>query len=256
MTVVLIVEDETVEQEFLRSLISEEINNDDKFLVSASGLEAIELAKKYKPDIIFMDIMIAEIDGLSAIEKIRQFLPNSCITILSAYSDFSYAQRAIRLNIFEYLLKPVKPRDFVNVFHKMLAEVAKAEFPQKEDPSYQKIESNKNQQYFIEKSLKYIQNHFKEKLSLQMVASEVYMNPKYFSQVFKKEMDISFSNYVNNLRIEYSCRLLETTSFPAYRISMECGFSDPAYFNRVFKNQMNMTPLEYRNYCRRRLEKD
>lgn len=246
MTVVLIVEDETVEQEFLKSLVSKELNNDDRVLVCGSGLVAIELAKRYKPDIIFMDIMIAELDGLSSIEKIRQFLPHSCISILSAYSDFCYAQKAISLNIYEYLLKPVKPRDFTELFQKILNEISQDKSSQVEEVTHKEIDSSEGQQYFIEQSLKYIKDHFREKLTLEMVASEIYMNPKYFSQVFNKEMGISFSNYVNSLRIKHACRLLETTDFPAYRISMECGFSDPAYFNRVFRNKMNMTPLDYR----------
>jgi YesN/AraC family two-component response regulator len=103
-------------------------------------------------------------------------------------------------------------------------------------------------QYFIEESLKYIQEHFKERLTLELVASKVFVNPKYFSHVFKREMGISFTEYVIGLKIEHACKLLETTNYHAYRISIECGFSDPSYFNRVFCAQMNMTPQTYRKY--------
>ena len=118
-----------------------------------------------------------------------------------------------------------------------------------EKPSEKSAEPKEYRQHFMEESVKYIKDHFREKLTLQMVAAKAFMNPKYFSHVFKKEVGVAFSEYVINLRIQYACRLLETTNYPAYRISIECGFSDPSYFNRVFCAQMNMTPQTYRKYA-------
>ena len=107
MSVVLIVEDELLEQEFLRSVVLDELNPDDTLLTCESGLEAVELARQHQPDIIIMDVRIPELDGISTIGEIRKFLPNACISVLSAYSDFSYAQKAVSLRVFEYMLKPI-----------------------------------------------------------------------------------------------------------------------------------------------------
>jgi YesN/AraC family two-component response regulator len=255
VSIVLIVEDEILEQEFLKSIITEELSPSDKVLTCESGIQAIELAKNYQPNIIIMDIMIPEMDGLNAIKEIRKFLPDVCISVLSAYSDFSYAQKAISLRVFEYLLKPVKPNAFKEVFHKMLKSANDCEQTEREEAE-KIIESEECQKHFIEKSVEYIKKHFREKLTLEMVAAKAFMNPKYFSHVFKKEMGVSFSNYVNDLRIERACRLLETTNYPAYRISMECGFSDPSYFSRVFHQKMNMTPQNYRKYKRESMLKN
>lgn len=249
MSVVLIVEDEILEQEFLESIAAKELLPNDLLLTCESGIEAIRLAKKYKPNVIIMDIMITELDGLSAIEEIRKFLPNACIAVLSACSNFSYAQKSISLNVFEYLLKPVKPKDLKSLFRRMLDASTECELLNQKKAEEENISPKECQQYFMEKSIRYINEHFREKLTLKVVASQVFMNPKYFSQVFKKEMGISFSDYVNDLKIQHACRLLETTDYPAYRISMECGFSDPSYFSRVFSAQKNMTPQTYRKYA-------
>ncbi|AKL96470.1 transcriptional regulator AraC family [Clostridium aceticum] len=250
MNVVLIVEDEIVEQEFLKTVILDEVLPEDKVLTCGSGLQAIQLAKQYRPNIIIMDIMIAEMDGLTAAQEIRGFLPNACITILSAYSDFSYAQKAINFRVFEYLLKPVKPAVFKEVFRKMLEFAPNNPVVVEEKPEEKHIKAKDQRQSFIEEGIKYIKEHFREKLTLEMVASKVFMNPKYFSHVFKKEMGVSFTEYIIQLRVQHACRLLETTNYPAYRISSECGFSDPSYFNRVFCSQMDMTPQTYRkNLC-------
>lgn len=246
MNVILIVEDEILEQEFLKTIVLDQLLPEDKLLTCGSGVQAIQLAKQHRPNIIIMDLMISEIDGLTAIQEIRKFLPNVCITILSAYSDFSYAQKAINLRVFEYLLKPVKPTVFKEIFQKMLNTPSDNHAIIEDKPKENNVNIEDEQQYFINESIKYIKEHLREKLTLEMVASKVFMHPKYFSRIFKKEMGVAFTEYITQLRIQYACRLLETTNYPAYRISSECGFSDPSYFNRVFCAQMNMTPQTYR----------
>jgi len=248
MCTILIVEDEILEREFLKSIILDELQQEDTLLTCDSGLQAVQLAKQNKPDIIIMDVMITEMDGLTAIQEIRKFLPNAYITILSAYSDFSYAQKAISNRVYEYLLKPVKPTVFKEIFCKMLKASTSSNEPTKENPKDKVLEPNEERPLFIDEAINYIHEHYREKLTLELVASKVFVNPKYFSHVFKKEMGISFTDYVVNLKIQYACKLLETTNYQAYRISMECGFSDPSYFNRVFYAQMNMTPQIYRKY--------
>jgi two-component system, response regulator YesN len=249
MNVVLIVEDEMLEREFLTMVVRDELQPEDILLTADNGVEAVKLAKQYRPNIIFMDLMIPDIDGLSVIQEIRKFLPHSCISIQSAYSDFSYAQKAISLRVFEYLLKPVKPITVLEVLGKMLKTVSEVRHGAGEEkPEVVKKETNDDRSHFIEEAIKYIGANFREKLTLEMVAAKVFVNPKYFSHVFKKEMGIAFTDYIIQLRIQYACSLLETTNYQAYRISLECGFSDPSYFNRVFCAKMNMTPQNYRKY--------
>lgn len=250
MNVVLIVEDEMLERDFLTIAVRDELSpEEDMLLVCDRGDEAIQLAKQYRPNIILMDLMIPEVDGLTAIQEIRKFLPHTCISILTAYSDFSYAQKAVSLRVFEYLLKPIKPVDFQKVFRKMLQSASSIQGASKKKTIENVMETNDNQHYFIEQAIKYIKEHFREKLTLEMVADKIFVNPKYFSHVFKREMGIAFTDYIIQLRIQYACRLLETTNYKAYRISSECGFSDPSYFSRVFSKEMDMTPLTYRKYA-------
>lgn len=254
---ILIVEDEELELEFIETVIREELQPEDTLLVAQTGAQAVRLAKKRRPDIIIMDLMLPEMDGLEAIAEIRKFAPDTCISILTAYTEFRYAQRAISLRVFEYMLKPIKPSDFKVILKRMMESVeegrayAKSNVPQIASETIAKSGSDgAEQQSFIDESVRYIQKHFKERLTLQMVASRVYMNAQYFSRVFKRETGVTFTEYVNTLKIQYACKLLETTNYPAYRISSECGFTDPSYFNRVFFAQMNMTPKKYKKIFR------
>lgn len=254
---VLIVEDEELELEFIEAVVREELQPEDSVIVAHTGVQAVRQAKKRHPDIIIMDIMLPEMDGLEAIEEIRKFAPHTCISILTAYTDFRFAQRAISLRVFEYMLKPIKPSDFKSTLKRMMESVEES-FEQENggtapiatETIAKTGASNGEQQSFVDESVRYIQKHFKERLTLQMVASRVYMNAQYFSRVFKRETGVTFTEYVNTLKIQYACKLLETTNYPAYRISSECGFTDPSYFNRVFFAQMNMTPKKYKKLSR------
>lgn len=80
------------------------------FEVAASaenGLEALELVEQVKPDVIMTDIKMPFMDGLEFIEKAVEILPTVKIIVFSGFDDFEYAQKAIRLNVEEYMLKPI-----------------------------------------------------------------------------------------------------------------------------------------------------
>ena len=62
----------------------------------------------------------------------------------------------------------------------------------------------------------------------------------------KKEVGVSFSNYLNKIRIEQSKLLLKNTDSSIVEIAMEVGFEDQSYFSKVFKNLTKMTPKQYR----------
>lgn len=117
MFTVLLVEDEELERRYLKSLL-EKSPWDYKVVGEAcNGREGIELYSKLQPDIVFMDIRMPGIDGLSATKSIKTTNPNVKILILSAYDDFNYAKQAIHLGVNEYLLKPAQPKDILEALN-------------------------------------------------------------------------------------------------------------------------------------------
>ncbi|ULT57333.1 response regulator [Neobacillus drentensis] len=79
------------------------------------GEIAFEMAKQQKPDILFLDINMPFLNGLKLIEKLNSELPLSVVIVISGYDEFSYAQEAIRLGVFQYLLKPVNTEELRKV---------------------------------------------------------------------------------------------------------------------------------------------
>ncbi len=98
----------------------------------------------------------------------------------------------------------------------------------------------------IHKALDYIRNNYNDRISLEDVARQVYMNPSYFSKIFKNEMKSSFVTYVTKLRIDVSKRLLSDISIPITEVSSLAGFDDQSYFTKVFKKTTGMTPGKFR----------
>ncbi|MBQ2764171.1 MAG: AraC family transcriptional regulator [Firmicutes bacterium] len=98
----------------------------------------------------------------------------------------------------------------------------------------------------IYSALQYIEDHYNERFSLQDIADYVHFSAPYFSKVFKKEMDITFTKYITNVRIEKSKQLLKNTKYPLADIPAMVGFEEQSYFTRVFRTTTGISPGKYR----------
>ena len=105
---VVIVDDEHIIVEGLSKGIDWAKYNCEVVGTAGSGEEGMELIRELSPDILFTDICMGEMDGLTMVAGIRSEFPNLQVTILTGYRDFEYAQRAIRLGASRFLLKPSK----------------------------------------------------------------------------------------------------------------------------------------------------
>jgi two-component system, response regulator YesN len=98
----------------------------------------------------------------------------------------------------------------------------------------------------IERAVRYIQLNFTGKVILADAAKEAGLSEAYFSTIFKEEMGISFSSYVNRLRVSMAKNLLTGTKLSLSIISGRCGFEDQSYFSRIFKKVTGIPPGRYR----------
>ena len=97
---------------------------------------------------------------------------------------------------------------------------------------------------------RYIDNHFKEPLTLDYLAEEAHINKYYLSHAFKREYGVSPINYMNYRRIEESKYLLAETDLSLSQISQLLGFSSLSYFSQVFRKTQEISPMEYRQSVR------
>lgn len=98
----------------------------------------------------------------------------------------------------------------------------------------------------IYRAIDYIKRNYMKKITLEEVASHVYLSPSYFSKIFKEEMKCNFNTYLNHIRIEMSKKLLLDDSIVLVDVSNLVGFEDQSYFSKVFKKMTGVSPGKYR----------
>ncbi|NCC44785.1 MAG: response regulator, partial [Clostridia bacterium] len=104
---VLLVDDEIINYQLFEKLVKWEEKGFEIVGTASDGLEALQQYEQLEPDLIFMDIQLPLMDGLECVRCIREADKKVQIVIVSAYGDFSYAQKAIRYGVQDFLLKPV-----------------------------------------------------------------------------------------------------------------------------------------------------
>ena len=145
MTNVLIVDDEKIEREGLKYLLSRE-EGERKVFEASNGKQALQIIRTEDIQLILTDIKMPHMDGLELSRRAKEENSALQIVIFSGYSDFSFAQEAIRYGVTEYILKPVNPDDFHKVIQK-----AEKEIDRRKKKESQEIKGkNFLQQYFLQ----------------------------------------------------------------------------------------------------------
>jgi AraC-like DNA-binding protein len=98
----------------------------------------------------------------------------------------------------------------------------------------------------LSRTLDYIEQHYTEPLSLEILAGQEGYSEQYFISVFKRSYGIAPLHYVMQKRIEHAKELIRTTSLSLKEISFACGYEDPYYFSRIFKKMERVSPKKYR----------
>ena len=96
------------------------------------------------------------------------------------------------------------------------------------------------------KVIQYIEENYRENISLEELAKHVHMNKSYLSHLFKKETEKNIYTYLLDFRMEKAKKLLIETKQSVYQTGCLVGIPDSAYFSKVFKKNTGMTPLEFR----------
>lgn len=121
MLKLLIAEDEKLERDAIHFLVKKHFPTTFCEIFEAkNGEEAVVIALKENPDLIFMDIEMPLKNGLDAAKDIRQKRPHISFIILTAFGTFDYAKKALKVPVKDYLLKPVSVNDFITCVNKVI----------------------------------------------------------------------------------------------------------------------------------------
>lgn len=383
---ILITDDESYIREGIKRTIESVFPNYQVHLAS-SAEEAVLMMSQHRIDIILTDILMPGINGLELMRISRHSQPQAKWIVISAHSEFSYAQQAVHLGARDYLLKPIGKKKLVELMESLTIEIRQervvskgeealkdglnylregvfqrlaaglsmgkisldtfiADYPEfylvlvkmeqdqrsthlehfivenvlnelidqsgqgfvvsfdrnsllglvtlREDVQIQHlleplqehlhqylkipfstrqsgphhkiehvaVEVNRLREERIEQSeaseegsssdhaiqiaLQYIRAHFNEELSLEKVAAVVFLNPIYFSQLFKQKTGQGYKDYVICLRMEQAKALLHNPKLKLADIAEQIGYTNVGHFTQVFRKKFMLTPTEYR----------
>ncbi|CUH92803.1 helix-turn-helix transcriptional regulator [Herbinix luporum] len=106
----------------------------------------------------------------------------------------------------------------------------------------------------IQRIINYIDMNISEQISLRQLADMFSINSSYLSSLFKKEMGVTLTNFINQRKIRFAITLLNKTDTQVQNIASQVGIHDVNYFIKVFKKIIGMTPKEYRDSIKGRKE--
>ncbi len=206
---------------------------------NTNPLKAMEDIFVLHPHVILTDIKMPVINGLQLIEKVRERLPDMEFVIMSAYSDFELVRSSFKLNISDYLLKPVSNEDCQEVFQHVWEKLHEKNKPLYSNYSYDR--SNKK----FNAILDHIEKNISQKHTLATISDQFYLSPNTVCLYFNKYLNTTFVNYLTDIRM-YRAKQLLTTDLPIKEIASLCGYSDYFYFCKVFQKYYDATPTQLR----------
>ena len=236
---VLLVDDEIMIRQGFKKLFDWEGHGCEIVGEAADGMEALAQIDSLHPDIVIMDINIPIMSGLKVIQLCRIKHPQIAFVIVSGYDDFSYCQQALRMQITDYILKPVNYEEFGNCIDNLKISMFEQRVAEEEELKAQEERT-------ITGITRYMQSHLAEEVSLSVLAEEFHLNAQYISQLFKNEIGVGFLAYLTNIRMEKAKKLLLSTSLSVTEVAEQSGYGDYRVFTKVFKKSEGVTPSQYR----------
>lgn len=241
---VMIVDDEPIIAEGLSKVVPWAKYGCKVVATAGNGNEGLERIRQYKPDMLISDISMPGMDGLKMIAAMQVEFPDMIVSILTGYRDFDYAQTAIRLGVHRFLLKPSNMDEIEEAVASM-AERLKQKGITGEAENEEEYHAGS---FVVKNALQYMQENYEQKLTLNDVAEQVFVSQWHLSKLLNKHVGKSFSDILNQIRIQQAKELLKEPSLRICDVAEQVGFLDVAHFSRVFKKQAGCSPNEYRNH--------
>lgn len=266
---ILIVDDESIEREGIIYLI-DRYQLPLEVVQATNGKAAFDYMQENSIDILLTDIKMPLMDGLELAQRTFETYPDVRILIFSAYGEFEYAKKAMAAHVINYLLKPIEVEEFEQVMRQLISQCSELEetrriaqrdeeerqrrlFHVTEDirqsrtgaasiPASQPADSST----IVRRVHQIVEKEYGQPLSLEYLATRVYITPSYLSYIYKQATGQNLLKYITDLRMDKARAMMSDASLKISQIARYCGYDNPSYFNKLFKNYYGITPRQYR----------
>ena len=225
---VFLVDDEAIIIEGLKKVVDWQQFGCEVCGSASDGQGALEAIRASKPDLLFTDIRMPEMDGLTMVAALRSEFPNLQIAILTGYHDFAYAQQAVRLGVTRLLAKPSRMEELEEAISAMTQNLAALKVPETaavptEDEGEKELGSGS---FLVRQALAYIEETYAQKLTLQKVAEHCYVSQWHLSKLLNRHTGKSFYEILNSVRIKQATALLRNPRLRIADVSELVGYTE------------------------------
>ena len=221
---------------------------------ASDGEEGLAKIQEIRPDIVITDVKMPCKDGLRMLEESIGEYGYEAI-IISGYSEFEYAKKAITLHVTEYLLKPVDFEHLYKTIEKLASKIESKRKVQKYLQAMDYVAADKimdthitytDKSKYTARMLDYIKLNYPHKISINDLSERYGISSTYLNVKFKKETNYTFNDFLNRYRVLQAVELLKQDKWKIYEIAEQVGFQDYKYFILVFKKYIGCSPSRFR----------
>jgi len=241
----IVVDDEPYVTKMFSSII--DWTNYDFKIVNAfnSSSQALEWLKNNRVDVVFTDISMPVMSGIELAKAYHKICPNSIIVFFTAYRSFDYAVKAIKYNVFDYIVKPIDAHSLIDTITKIKTTIGNS------NPEY--IEEHPKNEFVLSndiiiKAKQYMKDHLSDGISMSDVADHVGLNTSYFSTFFKNKTNETPVMFLKRIRMEKAKELVKNEGVKLSSIPYMIGFNSYSYFTKIFQETFGKSPIECRKY--------
>jgi two-component system, response regulator YesN len=203
------------------------------------------------PELVVTDIRMPGEDGISFLERARSLGWKGMAVIVSGYDDFGFAQRSIRVGIFDYLLKPIFPEQMIELLDRVeerllapSAAGAAAEAAPADGACGERLLLRAPD--YIVRAKDFVDRRGGAPCGLEETAMHANVSPSRLSAEFRRFVGLGFVEYARRRRIEFAKRLIETTNLSLKEIAERLSYPDVPTFAKAFKREAGIPPGAYR----------
>jgi two-component system response regulator YesN len=251
---VLIVDDEAMIRKGLKEIIDWGEMGFELAGEAMDGETGLEMIQEIKPDVVLTDIRMPFKDGLEMIEDSNSKGIGSRFIVLSGFSEFNYAVRALKNRVEDYLLKPVDVAELKQILEKLKKEIDQNADRKKQPRNFEMTmdeyaatcDASESHSNNIARILFFLKSNYHRNITLDLISKTFYIEPSYFCKLFKKCTGETYLSYLTNIRVSKACELLKNPEVRVYEVADRIGYENQRHFSQIFKKYTGMTPSEYK----------
>lgn len=254
----LIINDEIVTAETMKKEIAWEQYGVQNVFLAFNANEAKEQLKKEQIDVLLCDIEMPGENGIELLHWVReQAMDVECI-FLTCHANFTYAQEAVKLGCMDYVLLPARYEEIgesvLKVVNrrkqkqqgKKLQKYGEQWVDEEKDSIMEAQGEKKSAGQIVKECERYILEHLEsEELSVNEVACHCHLSPIYLNRIFKKEKEISISQYMIREKMALAAELLKDGKLAANLVAQRVGYPSYPHFSSTFKKYYGVSPKQY-----------